>query len=135
MSSVLRVSGTFVGVYLFGNLLQIVANYFNVSPALVVLAAAGLAGFAAGYQYFLCNGGVLSQFVLHLYTIPMSLFFIVTALGQYMLHFYAEQGTLLGGRIEYIPVLILVMFFTCKAMRILFMHGLETAQKRRAVYG
>ena len=135
MSSVLRVSGTFVGVYLLGNLFQIVAAYFNFNPAFVVLAAAGLAGFAAGYQYFLCSRGVLSQFVLHLYTIPMSLFFMVTALGQYMLHFYAEQGTFLGGRIEHIPVLIVVMFFTCKAMRILFMHGLETAQKRQAVYG
>jgi hypothetical protein len=135
MSSGLRVSGTFVGVYLFGNLFQIVANYFNISSALVVFAAAGLAGFAAGYQYFHCNRSVLTQLHLHFYTIPMSIFLIVTAMAQYLLQHYSAEEALIMGLLYIIPLLIGGLFITCKFMRIMFMFGLETAQKRQAVYG
>ena len=135
MNSILRVSGTFVGVYLLGNLFQIVAAYFHFNPALVVFAAAGGAGFAAGYQYFLCNRGVLTQLHLHFYTIPMSIFLIVTAMAQYLLQHYSAQEALIMGILYIIPLLIGGLFVTCKFMRIMFMFGLETAQKRKAVYG
>ena len=135
MSCILRVSGTFVGVYLLGSLFQIVAAKLNLNPALVLLAAAGGAGFGAGYQYFLCNRGVLTQLHLHFYTIPMSIFLIVTAMAQYLLQHYSAQEALIMGILYIIPLLIGGLFITCKLMRITFMFGLGTAQKRHSAYG
>lgn len=134
MSSIVRVSGIFVCVYLFSSLFQFVANDFNLGAELVMIASAGLAGFAAGYQYFLCNRSVLTQLHLHFYTIPMSIFLIVAALAQYLLQHYSAQEALIMGILYVIPLLIGGLFITCKFMRIMFMFGLETAEKRHAAY-